>query len=183
MVGHWTDEKINKMKNSYAKTMLSRYGASNYWKTKNGIEKIRKTCQIKYGTPFPMQNSTIAYKSHSNRAKKKTYNLPSGKQIYLRGYEPQFLKVLLSSYNESDIITDIREMDVFWYIYNNKIRRYYPDFLIKDKNQYFEIKSKYTYENDVERCNLKCESVKNKGYNISLLVLDIKGNILLTKKY
>lgn len=183
LIGHWTPEKIERMKKAYEKTMMKQHGVKNYWMTDECKKKLKETSLQKYGTEYPMQNATISKKSHQNCAKMKEYILPSGKIIKIRGYEPFLITQLLNKYDEKDIITDETEMDIFWYRWKGKIRRYFPDVLIQSINKYYEVKSTRTYYPDKKRCDLKCKSVVDKGYDISLIVFDYKGNILLNKNY
>lgn len=101
---------------------------------------------------------------------KKEYCLPSGKKIYLMGYEPQFLDYCFEKniFNEEDFNFD--DLTIIKYKKNNKIHNYYPDFYIPNYNLIIEIKSSYTVKLD-KNIQLKEQAVKDAGYNY-LFILD-----------
>jgi len=83
-------------------------------------------------------------RSLCNLISKKEYILPSGKIIYMRGYEPNFLDYIFKNnlFDESDVIVNPKSVKYFCSI-KNKLRTYYPDFYIKSINLIVEIKSSW----------------------------------------
>jgi hypothetical protein len=81
--------------------------------------------------------------NRSYRSKK--YTLPSGKIIFVQGYEDHFLDFIFYNniLNETEIEYDAPRIQ---YIADNKERFYYPDFFIPKFNLQVEIKSLYTFK-------------------------------------
>jgi ribosomal protein S18 acetylase RimI-like enzyme len=85
---------------------LEKYGDEIILRTELGKQKIKQTCLEKYGVENPQQVPEIAEKAHKNSYRKKTYILPSGKELSCQGYEPFALDKLIKEDNilEDDII-------------------------------------------------------------------------------
>lgn len=116
-------------------TKLEKYGNENY----NNHEKFIQTCIKKYGVEHVMQNKEIFEKQQS-----KCYGAKKYKHLYYRGtYELLFIKEFEKRYN----INDLDNCFPIKYEFNNEIKIYFPDFLIKSKNTIIEIKSDWTYDN------------------------------------
>jgi hypothetical protein len=54
----------------------------------------------------------------------------------------------------------------------DKKKRYYPDFFIKDENIIIEVKSKYTYEVELEKNKLKEKASREIGFNYRLIIYE-----------
>lgn len=167
------------------KTKQKKYGNYNY----NNIEKCKKTCLEKYGIEFyrnhaqrrltmlerygvenPMQVQEFFDKQQKSAFKWKEYILPSGNIIVLQGYENKALDELLKSYDELDIVMIKANVPMFWYTFNDKNKKYYPDFYIPKDNLIIEVKSFWTYNKELEKNILKEASVINQGYNFRLMI-------------
>jgi hypothetical protein len=154
----------SEIKDKKEKTMLERYGR------KNNFENFELLFQ-KYGVNNPMHLPHVHEKTQYNRFKlRHKYILPSGKIIYLQGYEPLGLDSLLQEYQENEIIYKKSQMPKFLYQYQNKTKRYYPDFFIPKANLIVEIKSQYTYQKDLDRNLLKEKCVNNLGFDYKLII-------------
>jgi len=104
--------------------------------------------------------------------KSKDYKLPSGKVIKLQGYENKMMDDLLVEYDESEILTDRKDMPKLFYTQDNKTHKYYPDFYIPSTDTIIEVKSEWTDKKNKE-CGkhfLKMDSVINSGYNFIIKV-------------
>lgn len=115
-----------------------------------------------------------------NAYNRKEYTLPSGKQIYLQGYENFMLDYLLSveKIYEDDIITKRKDVPEIWINdKNGKRRRHYVDFYIKSQNRCIEVKSTFTNQ---EKNNVfeKQKAGKDLGLNYEIWIFDKNGNIL-----
>jgi hypothetical protein len=120
-----------------------------------------------------MQNSEIFYKHQMACFKKKEVITPSGKTIYLQGYEPQAYKILLESYKEDEIINESNLIPTFWWIDNNNLKhKYYPDFFIPKDNLIVEIKSTYTYELNKEKIDKTKEVIEASEYKYKCMVIE-----------
>nr|QZX43902.1 Vsr/MutH/archaeal HJR family endonuclease [Marseillevirus sp.]WNL50489.1 VsrMutH archaeal HJR family endonuclease [Marseillevirus sp.] len=107
------------------------------------------------------------------RYKFKKFTFPSGKVVYIQGFEDKYLSVLLSEFPEEDILV-CEEMPYyvpyFWY---GKTRKYLPDFFIPSENLFIEVKSDHTFSRTkaLERkTRAKLEACNELGYNTRLVV-------------
>jgi len=157
-----------KFKALQRKTMLERYGTEKYFKF--GSNEFKSRMVELYGVENPMHIPEIAERIVLNYYQtNKFYILPSGKKIRIQGYENKTLdKLFKLGYNENDIKYRKKDMPEFWYKYEGKRRRYYPDFYIKKENLIMETKSYYTLKLEEEQNNKKFSAVKEAGYNFRL---------------
>jgi len=148
------------------RTKLERYGDENY----NNYEKHKQTCLERYGVEHTQQVPEIHEKTQKFRWK--DYTLPSGKIIKVQGYEDKALDLLLQEYDESEIETQRSNVPEIWYFDKDGIKhRYFPDIYIKKDNLIIEVKSLYTYENNVNINNLKKKSCIESGYEFKFMIL------------
>jgi hypothetical protein len=105
----------------------------------------------------------------------KEYEMPSGRIVKLQGYEPQVLIELLKTYSEDDIVIGVKEMNNAIgrvnYTFNNRLRTYYPDFYIKSTNTIIEVKSKFTYDMQIEKNTAKEHACLQLGFNFEFVIL------------
>ena len=124
-------------------TKLERYGDRNY----NNQEKYIDTCLDKYGVKSVMQNKEIFEKQQLNIYGSKKY-----KHLYYRGtYELLFI----TEFEKKFDINDLENGFAIKYKYNDKMKIYFPDFVIKTKKTIIEIKSSWTYDNNGKNFELK----------------------------
>lgn len=107
--------------------------------------------------------------------KMKDYILPSGKIVKIQGYENLYLDEYFREGNlESDILIenkDIkREIGIIKYIEDDKEHRYFPDFYIRSSKTIVEIKSIWTYNNNVKKTISKELACLTLGYNFKLKI-------------
>ena len=121
------------------------------------------------------KNPEYASKCLHNGFKRKDFKLPSGRIVKLQGYEPQVLEQLLQIYPEYDIIIDEREIfhniGKISYIFNEKERRYYPDFYIKSTNTIIEVKSQWTFNLEKEKNLIKEQACLQQGFNFEFKII------------
>jgi hypothetical protein len=107
--------------------------------------------------------------------KMKQYQFPSGKIVNLQGYEPRAVDFILKSHSEIDIIVQIHEIEKkvgrIFYEINGKRHRYYPDIFIPSENKIIEVKSKYTYLQNLEINNEKKNACIKAGFNFEFMIL------------
>lgn len=147
-------------------TFFRKFGVKNPFQSEKIKNKIRNTCLLKYG----VENVG----SVSNNFRYKDYMLPSGKIVKIQGYENKALDILLTKYNENDILIGPafirRKIGPIRYELNGKIRNYYPDFYIVSINKIIEVKSQWTYNKkgrDLNQQNIN-ELKKQACLNIGL---------------
>jgi len=148
-------------------TTTSRYGTSN------NNAKTKQTNIKKYGVENVSQIPAVADKILKNGHRKKVYTFPSGRKVFVQGYEPQAIDELLKTYNEDDIVLDRKQIPTFWW--NDKTgkkHRYFPDIFIPKDNLVVEVKSKWTYDSAKDVNERKFERVRESTYNFRLMILD-----------
>lgn len=178
--------------------MFELYGAETYVES----EESKQRCIEKYGVPYfivssrfteimverfgvehAMQNPELFAKAVNNGYRMKPFVFPSGRTVYVQGYEPQCLKYLLEEEKiEEDDIKVCSEMNL-QFEYSNPYRdgktsRYYPDVYIPSRNMIIEVKSIYTYHLEEEKNDAKLEAVADAGYIAWIYLFDYKGRVI-----
>jgi len=143
-------------------------------------EKKKKTFIKNYGVEHPMKCPEFFNNQLKKSYYRKDYFLPSGKKIQLQGYEPLCLDILLKTYNEDDILTNIK--DIFTTIgpidyldKNGKEHRYFPDFYILKENKIIEVKSTRTYLVHLALNELKREECIKRGFEFEFWIFGKEG--------
>jgi len=138
------------------KTKLEKYGSETF----NNQKKKEKTCLNKYGVRHTNQFPEIWNKIQKNSFKTSTYN----GILYQGSYELDFLIFC----NKNNII--VERGPAIPYNVNNNTKIYHSDFFIRDKNLIVEIKSTYTYKNNIKINFFKKESCEKLGYNFVFII-------------
>ena len=126
--------------------------------------KLRKTNFERYGVEYPMQVELFFNKQQKSAFKIKIFK--NTNICYQGTYEKDFL-----TYCEKNEILDfIERPKPIDYIFEDKKRKYYPDFFINKLNTIIEIKSRYTLEKDIDKNISKKESCIEQGYNFIFIV-------------
>jgi hypothetical protein len=102
-------------------------------------KKIKQSIIEKYGVDHIMKS---AYK-------RKEFKLPSGKVLYLQGYN-----LLAEGIDEDDITNEPTQFPLQIDYFNSiteKQCRYFPDFYIKNTEKPTEVKSMYTWKKDLQK--------------------------------
>lgn len=171
-------------------TMIERYGEDNCQKVDVFRKKSIETCLLKYGVDTPLRihnchktglwpkiSESVYRKIQDNIFNKKIYTFPSGREVFIQGYENLCLDILINIYNENDILTDNeRKVPIIRYIKDNKKRLHFPDIYIKSENKIIEVKSTYTLEiskNVLE----KYLAAEQQGYKYEIWMFDGKNNL------
>jgi hypothetical protein len=111
----------------------------------------------------------------------KDYELPSGKNIRIQGYEHIALDELVNNYKEDDILTSRKDMPEIYYNFqyileDNKVifkkHRYYPDIYIKSENKMIEVKSYYTYKLNLIQNIHKALATRKLGYDFQIWIIN-----------
>lgn len=166
-------------------TRLSRYGSTTYANHEKGratrlrlygdahFNRVacRATNLKRYGVEWPLQNADILRKSH--RFRFHNYTTPSGKVLRVQGYEGYALDWLLQQYEETDILVSRGQVPTFWYTYNNKKHRYFPDAYITSVKTIVEVKSEYTLRLQPAVLQAKLEAAVRENYKVLLVVVTL----------
>lgn len=159
--GEYSYAKTDEYKERYKKTCLEKYGIDNYSKTEKFKESCKKTCLEKYGVENSSQDPDIFSKQQKRRYEIKKY---LETELYYQGtYEKDFLD---NYYNK----IEISKIDSIDYTFNNKNKRYFPDFYIQKYNLIVEIKSSYTYNRHKEQNISKEKECISQGYNFVFII-------------
>jgi len=142
--------------------------------------KVIQTNLERYGVPHHSQNPEVSETMIKNAYNKKSYILPSGKTIFIQGYENFMLDYLLlvEKLDENDIFTNRNDVPEIWY--NDKTykrRRHYVDFYIKSQNRCIEVKSTFTNQ---EKNNVfeKQKAAKDLGLKYEIWIFNKEGDLL-----
>lgn len=130
-----------------------------------------------------MQNPELFEKAMKNSFMRKPYTLPSGKIIYIQGYEWMCLDYLFkNNISENDIITGVKEVPEVRYLIDGEPseRYYYMDIYIQSQDKAIEVKSTYTYGTECAKNRAKWLKSSNKFKGgIDIYVFDKKGFLVL----
>lgn len=115
-------------------------------------------------------NKTLLKACKINNYAYKKYIFPSGKIVNYQGYENIALDELLKMHEETDIENDRKHIPNIKYMLKNKVHYYYPDIYIKSENLIIEVKSIYTYKQQLIKNITKSLAVKKAGYNFEFWI-------------
>ena len=153
-----------------AATCVARYGVVGPYENEEVRARGRRTNLEKFGVAHPMQSPKFYYTQLKAGYTRKPFTFPSGRTIQVQGYEPQVIQELLDSgVPESNILTGI-DCPSFFYNFEGKLHRYYPDILIKSQNLIIEVKSVYTYQKTLVMNQAKAMAVVEAGYNFEFRI-------------
>lgn len=176
-----SDEQKQNIEEKRKATCKKLYDVEYSLQNKEVRDKASKRMLEKYNVIIPMQNEELFNKCNKSGLSFKPYTLPSGRIIYIQGYEYRAFNYLLSNgYSEFDIISHPTQDTVgkFYYEYNNTDHRYYPDFFIPKENLIIEVKSDYLYFRDLQINLIKKEACLKAGYNFKFYVYNKQGDLL-----
>ena len=140
---------------------LEKYGVDSYAKTLEFKKRYKETCLEKYGVENASQNLQIFSKQQKSRYEIFQYN---NSDIFYQGsYEKDFLDKYYEKLN-------ISKIDFINYRFDNKNKKYYPDFYISKYNLIIEIKSLYTYNKYLDKNISKKQACIELGYNFIFII-------------
>ena len=160
--------------------IMEKYGCDNVFQNKEIQEKSKQTMLNKYGVEYSMQSIDIQDKQQKAAHAYKEYIMPSGNIRHVQGYENIAIDTLIKEHaiQESDIITDRKDIPRITYIYNYKTKYYFPDIYIKSQDKIIEVKSSWTYEKDMEKNETKANACLVQGYTFEFWLYSKKGKKL-----
>lgn len=142
-------------------------------------ERKKETVLKNYGVENPMQDPGIYEKSNVNGYKFRSYTTRGKTFHQLQGYEPQGIDYLIENMGISaSEIESGRKVPQVHYKFENKNKTYYPDLYVKNKNLLVEIKSDYTYNQNLELNKAKREASLKSGFDHLTIIFDSKLNII-----
>jgi len=165
------------IKDKIKQTFIENFGVENPSQSQEIKDKKIETYFKKTGYENPMQNPEIFEKALKNSYNIKEFTFPCSNIIQVQGYEPFLLDILVKEgYIFEDIIVKRTSVPEIWYEKNNKKSRYFCDIYIPKTNTIYEVKSNWTYKNNIEVNLLKKQACIDAGYNFELWIFDAKGN-------
>lgn len=163
-------------KNKKYKTNIEKYGFKCIL---SDTDLMKKSMVEKYGVEHNMRIPEIHEKAMVTMRRYYDYTLPSGKIIKLQGYEKFAMDILLTKFNENDILTDMHDIsNITGQIIYNGENRYYPDIYINSINKILEVKSQYTYKMHEKINMMKMKRCLEMGMDFEFMIFDKKGNLL-----
>lgn len=148
---------------------------TNYVKPRKSTSGFRKTC------------SGVCEVERTNSCRKSKFTLSTGEELLIMGYEGYVYNRLLSMMSNANICYGSKRINKhvgrISYILDNKLRKYYPDFYVIDKNLIIEVKSSYTYQADYLKNIEKAKACIDKGLCFEFWVHDYKQVIRMHADY
>lgn len=156
------------------RTLLEKYGVTNAMHVKSIKNKVKNTLQVKYGVSCSFlipnvkektqvflskhgvtnssQIASVFEKQQKTSYRSKVFVTPSNNKVFCRGYEPVVLVKLYKKFDEELVFTSASDMPRIWYFNSakNRMAKYYPDIFLPSKNLIIEVKSEYTYKDDLK---------------------------------
>jgi hypothetical protein len=177
-----TQSDRNNIKQNRERSMKQKYGVTYLIKSPEHYDKMCKVMYTKYNVKHGFQSTEIqlkCFESTSKTSRYKTYIMPSGKEVRIMGYEPQYLNKLLLEHAEDEIAVGAENVPVIQYVDSaGNRRKYFPDIFVQSTNTLYEVKSEYTFTVDEEINLLKHHHAKLAGFNHIIVILNENGEIL-----
>ena len=159
-VSHFS--KTDDFKEKFKDTCEKRYGVDSPFKYQTVQEKIKNTCVTKYGTEYPSKCDIIKDKMKTTWLSKYGVDHPfKVHEIYKKTKRKiYYAERYFDSNPELDVYKVLKSLNVdfeyhpdvyFEYAVNDKIKRYYPDFRIK--NKYIELKGPHFFNENGKMIN------------------------------
>lgn len=159
-------------------------------------EKRRQTMMERYGVENVFQIPGNERRPAKGNASIKSYTLPSGKMVGIRGYEGNAIDMLLERLSEDMIEVSNSyaptesKLPIFDYVNLNQHRcRYFPDIFIPSENLIIEVKSRWWYdangrlgyESRLVNNLKKKQAAIDAGYNFEFWVFTPDGSLEVIK--
>jgi len=176
--------QLRGVKQKIQATLLERYGVDNPLKSEVIRQKITKTCLERYGVEHPMQHPEVFERCHAalvaSRYRRKKFTFPSGRCVFVQGYEPQVLNyLLLCDICETEIFTERDKIPVILYTFSDRVHAYYPDIFLPKLNTLIEVKSSYTWKSQAEQNLAKQAAAQEEGYRHFIIIWNPADNCIL----
>jgi len=140
----------------YKKQMMEKYGSEYFVNS----EEFKKQMMEKYGVEHAMQSSELFSKMLKSSFRRREYTFEDGTTSMILGYEDLAIKDLEESKLYSVIEAgDNEKIPTFWYDFEDKKHKYYPDIFLPEVNTIIEVKSTYYFEKDMPKNICKAKEV------------------------
>lgn len=142
--------------------MIDKYGVINAFQNNEIKDKIKRTLIIRYGVDNPTKNIDIFKKAQMSSYK--IFNYGDTEMTYQGTYELDFLEFCLSNK------INVKNGPVIDYFLDGKDRKYNSDFYIPEINLICEIKSSWTFNNNLEENYTKRDYSIRNGYKFIFII-------------
>ncbi|BAU79955.1 Vsr/MutH/archaeal HJR family endonuclease [Tokyovirus A1] len=112
-------------------------------------------------------------KRSRSRYKFKPFVFPSGKTVWIQGFEDIYLVSLLEEFKEHEILVCEQTPYFVPYKWYGKTRKYLPDFFVPSQNLFIEVKSDFTFfkrRGQERKTRAKLDACNALGYDTRLVV-------------
>jgi len=118
----------------------------------------------------------------NNQYKRKLYKFPNGKEVWIQGYEPWTLNLLLNEgFKSEEIGVGKKERPIINYNWSESVFKYLPDCYLSNSNTVVETKSEWTWNNNLEQNISKLSGSLKSGFDVRMIIWK-PGKILLSDK-
>lgn len=170
------------------KTCQQRYGVDNPQQVEAIQVRTQQTMLRRYGVRHGMQCAAIRSKAEHTRKLLKPMTLPSGRVVWLRGYEAWAVDLLIQGgIQEEELVLTPKDIPSIPYTdpITGRARIYHPDIYIPHLNYLIEVKSLWTFLGKTDELGLTSEcyavnkakeqAAKQHGYAFSFMILGRRG--------
>lgn len=112
----------------------------------------------------------------------KPFIFQSGRKVLVQGYEPFALRLLeKAGVQDKYIITGQNHVPIIHYLdENGKLRKHFPDIYVNKYHHLIEVKSKFTFEKQMDRNFAKKNGAERLGYNYNIWIFNKYGKLIHT---
>jgi endogenous inhibitor of DNA gyrase (YacG/DUF329 family) len=146
-------------------TMLATYGVDNPSLLSTHAEKVKATSLKNWGVESPTQSPKVFNNRNQYRKRNVTFN---NIDFLIQGYEDEFLRDLPILFPHIQYEDLLEERCKTLFFPDGHV--HYPDFYSKKHNHMFEIKSKWTYEQNKEQVHLKQQEAISQGFDYIIII-------------
>lgn len=143
LVEKYGDAWQQKLEARRQKTNLRLYKTNTPWKNGKCRCKAQATNVARYGVPHAMQNRAVFEKAMKASHRIEEHTLECGRVYKVQGYfEQQVFLRLVKRYKSKNVLTQFDKgyPEQIW-----KLAQTFPDFYIKSRDTYVEVKSTWTF--------------------------------------
>lgn len=163
------DEDYDELMEKQRATSREKYGTDYPWQSKHNkgfLEKKRTTCTERYGFAHPLMNSEVYLKQAKSAYRIKKITI-EGVEFNCQGYEHHVLPKLVKRFGVRNVVS---QFDPQFLPIVDENSFFAPDFYIKSRKTYVEVKSTWTLIADLKKNRLKAKLALLLGHNVVWLI-------------
>ncbi len=147
---------VKEIRNKAKETNKEKYGQEYIFHS----DHYKKAMMEKFGCEHSTQNPDLLEKAQKSAFSLKEHEMDSGKIVKVQGYEPVCLRllqdgVLFYQIEEKYIVLGAKNVPIVEYFFDAKKRRYFMDMYLSNLDCGIEVKSRWTYQRDIEKNRAK----------------------------